>query len=89
MVGRDVVAVLLQRGDTLSYTIVDDGDEINIRAVITDRKELLELAGKLRERAEGKEHDLTTYLNDPPKAGEANHQFDAQDVNRKELKNER
>jgi len=63
------------------FTIVDDGDEINIRAVITARKELLELADKLRERAVGKEHDLTTYI------GEG-HQSDAQDVNRKELKNE-
>lgn len=66
----------------MSYVIVDDGDEINIRAVITDRKELLELADKLRERAVGKEHDLTTYLSE-------GHQPDAQDVNRKELSNER
>jgi hypothetical protein len=80
MVGRDVVALLLQRGNSV-YTIVDDGDEINIRAVITDRKELLELAEKLRQRATGKEHDLTTYLNE-------GHQLDAQDVNRKELKHD-
>jgi hypothetical protein len=83
MVGRDVVALLVQKGDTMCpFTIVDDGDEINIRAVITDRKELLELAEKLHQRATGKEHDLTTYLSE-------GHQVDAQDVNRKELSNER
>lgn len=48
----------------MPYSIVDDGDEINIRATIIARDELLELAAKLKERAEGKTENLTTYLFD-------------------------
>ena len=66
----------------MPYTIVDDGDEINIRAVITQRWELAELVLKLQQRIDGKAVNLTTTI------GEG-HQVDAQDVNRKELSNER
>jgi hypothetical protein len=58
----------------VSYSIIDDGDEINIRAVITQRWELAELVLKLQQRVDGKPVNLTTYL------------FDNQDV---ELKDER
>jgi hypothetical protein len=81
MVGRDVVALLLQRGDSMPYTIVDDGDEICIRAVITQRWELAELVTKLQQRVDGKPTNITTMI------GEG-HRSDAQDVNRKELSNE-
>ena len=64
------------------FTIVDDGDEINIRAVITQRWELAELVTKLQQRVDGKEVNLTTMISE-------GHQSDAQDVNRKELSNER
>jgi hypothetical protein len=66
----------------MPYTIVDDGDEINIRAVITQRWELAELVTKLQQRVDGLPVNLTTMI------GEG-HQVDAQDVNRKELKDER
>ena len=66
----------------MSYLIVDDGDEINIRAVITQRWELAELVTKLQARVDGKPTNITTMI------GEG-HQIDAQDVNRKELSNER
>jgi hypothetical protein len=48
----------------MSYSIVDDGDEINIRAVITQRWELAELVLKLQQRVDGKPVNLTTYLFD-------------------------
>ena len=70
----------------MAYTICDDGDEINIRAVIIQRWELAELVTKLQQRVDGLPVNLTTTI--PPSAGEA-HQFDSQDVNRKELSNER
>jgi hypothetical protein len=66
---------------TTVYTIVDDGDEINIRAVITQRWELAELVTKLQQRVDGKPTNITTMI------GEG-HRSDAQDVNRKELSNE-
>ena len=66
----------------MSYTIIDDGDEINIRAVITQRWELAELVTKLQQRIDGKPTNITTMIDE-------GHQPDAQDVNRKELSNER
>ena len=77
------------------YTIVDDGDEINIRATITQRWELAELVTKLQQRVDGLSVNLTTMI--PPSAGETmqdqsrgpGYIADAQDVNRKELSNER
>ena len=76
----------------MPYTIVDDGDEINIRATITQRWELAELVTKLQQRVDGLSVNLTTMI--PPSAGEP-YQPDAQDVNQpkagkpKELSNER
>ena len=66
----------------MPYTIVDDGDEINIRAVITQRWELAELVTKLQQRVDGLPVNLTTTI---PPTGEG---FDNQDVNRKELSHE-
>jgi len=96
------------------YTIVDDGDEINIRAVITQRWELAELVTKLQARVDGLPVNLTTYIDTPyPDADwitveggsgkgatatvtvtdgtitSLKYEPDAQDVNRKELSNER
>ena len=100
------------------YTIVDDGDEINIRAVITQRWELAELVTKLQQRVDGLPVNITTMIADPKPCPDADwvtvdggsgkgatatvttkdgaitnvltgHQIDAQDVNRKELSNER
>ena len=48
----------------MSYSIVDDGDEINIRAIITQRWELAELVLKLQQRVDGKPVNLTTYVFD-------------------------
>lgn len=42
------------------YTIVDDGDVLNIRASITDRIELRELVGKLQKRLDGEDVNITT-----------------------------
>ena len=70
----------------MPYTLVDDGDEICIRATISQRWELAELVTKLQQRVDGLPVDITTMI--PPSAGEP-HQVDAQDVNRKELSNER
>ncbi len=76
----------------MSYQIVDDGDEINIRAVITQRWELAELVTKLQQRVDGLPVNLTTTISDPPSpsgyGAASGHQIDAQDVNRKELSNE-
>ena len=49
----------------MSYTIIDDGDEINIRAVITQRWELAELVTKLQQRVDGLPVDITTYVEPP------------------------
>lgn len=82
----------------MPYTIVDDGDEINIRATITQRWELAELVTKLQQRVDGLPVNLTTMIEDdkPTPAAEAGAELlrtlyepDAQDVNRKELSNER
>jgi hypothetical protein len=48
----------------MAYSIVDHGDEINIRATITQRWELAELVLKLQQRVDGKPVNLTTYLFD-------------------------
>ncbi len=63
----------------MPYTIVDDGDEICIRATISQRWELAELVTKLQQRIDGKPVNLTTMIG----TGEG---FDNQDVNTKELK---
>ena len=65
----------------MSYAIVDNGDEINIRAIITQRWELAELVEKLQRRVDGLPLNIT--------AVSGGHQIDAQDVNREELSNER
>ena len=65
----------------MPYTIVDDGDEINIRATITQRWELAELVTKLQQRVDGLPVNLTTMIG----TGEG---FDNQDVNTKELKDD-
>ena len=76
------------------YTIVDDGDEINIRATITQRWELAELVTKLQQRVDGLPVNLTTMILDPP-SPRSSFEPDAQDVNQpkagkpKELSNER
>ena len=85
------------------YTICDDGDEINIRAVITQRWELAELVTKLQQRVDGLPVNITAMTVDgsavtgisltSPKSvyrgdGVALYEPDAQDVNRKELSNE-
>jgi hypothetical protein len=44
------------------YTIVDDGDEINIRATITQRWELAELVTKLQQRVDGMPVNITTPM---------------------------
>lgn len=44
----------------MSYTITDDNDTLNIRAVITNRIELAELVEKLQRRLDGKEVNVTT-----------------------------
>jgi len=64
------------------YSIMDDGDEICIRATISQRWELAELVTKLQARVDGLPVNITTVISD-------GHQPDAQDVNRKELSNER
>jgi len=66
----------------LPFTIVDDGDEICIRATISQRWELAELVTKLQQRVDGLPVKLTTMVG----TGEG---FDNQDVNTKELKDER
>ena len=100
------------------YTIVDDGDEICIRATISQRWELAELVTKLQQRVDGLPVNLTTYIDAPSPYPDADwvtveggsgkgatatitvkdgaitnisdgYQPDAQDVNRKELSNER
>ena len=83
----------------MPYTIVDDGDEICIRATISQRWELAELVTKLQARVDGLPVNLTTYLErhpdtpelmpGNPKLADAGTGYDAQDVNRKELSNER
>ena len=74
----------------MSYTICDDGDEINIRAVITQRWELAELVTKLQQRVDGKQVNLTTMIvAEPENSIGSGYQPDAQDVNRKELKDDR
>ena len=83
----------------MSYTITDDGDEINIRATITQRWELAELVTKLQQRVDGLAVNLTTYVGvaGPYDSKETlnmalkdqGYEIDAQDVNRKELSNER
>jgi hypothetical protein len=87
----------------MPYTIVDDGDEICIRATISQRWELAELVTKLQQRVDGKEVNLTTYVEDRYRKGDVSggivtgvtitsdtgpDPYDAQDVNRKELSNE-
>lgn len=62
----------------MSYTIIDDGDEINIRAVITQRWELAELVTRLQQRIDGKPVNITTTI--PPSEPA---------TNQKELSNER
>ena len=64
----------------MSYGIIDDGDEIHIRARITQRWELAELVAKLQQRVDGMPVDISTISDQ--------HQFDAQDVNQRELKDE-
>jgi hypothetical protein len=44
----------------MSYAIVDDGDQINIRATITQRWELAELVTKLQQRIDGLPVNVTT-----------------------------
>ena len=82
----------------MSYQITDDGDEICIRATISQRWELAELAAKLQQRVDGLPVNLTTMIpiieheRDPGPDQvliSEGHQPDAQDVNRKELSNER
>ena len=84
----------------MSYTITDDGDEINIRAVITQRWELAELVLKLQQRVDGLAKAITTYVEDVNQLAERNEKFghmlagtgegfDNQDLPRKELSNER
>ena len=65
----------------MPYSIVDDGDEINIRATITQRWELAELVTKLQQRVDGLPVNLTTMIG----TGEG---FDNQDANTKELKDD-
>ena len=72
----------------MSYTVIDDGDEICIRATISQRWELAELVTKLQQRVDGLPVNLTTYVGDPLQ-GRGSYEPDAQDVNRKELSNER
>ena len=50
----------------MPYTIDDDNDTLNIRAVITNRIELAELVEKLQMRLDGKEVNVST----PPKPTE-------------------
>lgn len=64
----------------MSYGIIDDGDEIHIRARITQRWELAELVAKLQQRVDGMPVDISTIS--------GQHEFDAQDVNQRELKDE-
>jgi hypothetical protein len=66
----------------LSYTIVDDGDEICIRATISQRWELAELVTKLQARVDGLPVNITTMI---PGTGGG---VDNQDLPRKELKDE-
>jgi hypothetical protein len=114
----------------MAYTIVDDGDEICIRATISQRWELAELVTKLQQRVDGLPVNITTMIGErkhvlyetgdkdapdiikdrngevvlglcriygrgeielehPCTPRETSYQFDAQDVNRKELSNER
>ena len=73
----------------MPYTIVDDGDEINIRAMITQRWELAELVTKLQQRVDGLPVNLTTMIPTAESQKQAEHLYDAQDANRKELSNER
>lgn len=44
----------------MSYGIIDDGDEIHIRARITQRWELAELVAKLQQRIDGMPVDIST-----------------------------
>ena len=81
------------------FTIVDDGDEINIRATISQRWELAELVTKLQQRVDGLPVNLTTMIEVvvPTEGTEAfertmkaaGYQFDNEDTPRKELSNER
>jgi len=108
------------------YSITDDGDEINIRATITQRWELAELVTKLQQRVDALAVNISTHVEAVNQLAERNkkfgemleegtlpsgstfsavvkdgvvqevtitaaassHCYDAQDVNRKELKNE-
>ena len=77
----------------MSYTICDDGDEINIRAVITQRWELAELVTKLQQRVDGLPVDITTYIESEHRViADAGQGYDAKDVirtQRKELSDDR
>jgi hypothetical protein len=83
----------------MSYTVIDDGDEICIRATISQRWELAELVTKLQARVDGLPVNITTMIEDPPTVASQEawlkqnrmmgYTPDAQDVNRKELSNER
>ena len=76
----------------MSYQITDDGDEICIRATISQRWELAELVTKLQQRVDGLPVNLTTYVGvDPARNSNdaASYTPDVQDVNRKELSDER
>lgn len=46
----------------MPYTIDDDNDTLNIRAVITNRIELAELVEKLQMRLDGKEVNVSTPI---------------------------
>jgi hypothetical protein len=67
------------------YSIVDDGDEINIRAVITQRWELAELVLKLQQRVDGLPVNLTTTILRAEGLGAADYLANNRDVNRKHV----
>ena len=48
------------------YTITDDNDTLNIRAIITDRIELKELVDKLQLVLDGKDVNITTPTREEP-----------------------
>lgn len=53
----------------MPYFIDDDGDTLNIRAIIHNRIELQELVEKLQARLDGKEVNVTTPLKKEPTYG--------------------
>lgn len=59
----------LVRRYNMPYFIDDDGDTLNIRAIIHNRIELQELVEKLQLRLDGKEVNVTTPLKEEPTHG--------------------